>query len=122
MNEVKMLKNKAENLNNRIQDAIVVKKTRQRAGETKRSAKKLEVSQEAGDSQDKEQEFRSLLEEAKELKLQSEQISKLTTKINDIDNWKHEVQQIFNNVEEETLNYKRYLGYYKSLLARSTVF
>ena len=93
MTEIKQKKVKAENLNNRISDAIIVRKTRQRVGENKKqvrakrgaasskensSAQKkeepsaaaaaaTEVSQPS--SIDKEQELRLLLEEAKSMKL-----------------------------------------------------
>jgi hypothetical protein len=58
MSEIKKRKNLAEDLNNRIQDAIVIKKTRQRAGEEKKKTKDDEI--------DKEQQMRDLLEEAKQ--------------------------------------------------------
>jgi len=58
MSEIKKRKNLAEDLNNRIQDAIVIKKTRQRAGEEKKKTKDDEI--------DKEQQVRDLLEEAKQ--------------------------------------------------------
>ena len=66
--------------------------------------------------------MRNLLVEAKQMKLQSDHITKLQNKVNDIDKWKLEVQNLFKNYREEVTNYKRYRDHYKSLLARSSVF
>ena len=66
--------------------------------------------------------MRNLLVEAKQMKLQSDHITKLQNKVNDIDKWKLEVQNLFKNYREEMTNYKRYRDHYKSLLARSSVF
>jgi hypothetical protein len=46
----------------------------------------------------------------------------LQLKLNDIDKWKAEVEQIFSNHHEEEVFYKRFRDHYKSLLARSSVF
>ena len=73
--EIILRKTQAEDLNNRIQDAIVVKKTRQRVGaEVYKKPKKNGGKQEAANDneQDKEQQLRDLVEEARVLKLQSD--------------------------------------------------
>ena len=115
MTEIKQRKVQAEDLNNRIQDAIIVRKTRMRTEpKKKKEANEPEV--------DKEQQLRDLLQEAKDLKLQSDQITKLNQKIIDIDKWKQEVQALFSNQEEELADYKRYRDHYKCLVARSSAF
>lgn len=83
---------------------------------------KVEEDDEPKDNQDKEKILRTLLEEANEMGLQSDQISKLQQKLNDIDKWKDEVIALFSNEDEEAQNFKRYRDHYKSLLARSSVF
>ena len=73
--EIILRKTQAEDLNNRIQDAIVVKKTRQRVGtEVYKKPKKNGGKQEAANDNeyDKEQQLRDLVEEARALKLQSD--------------------------------------------------
>jgi hypothetical protein len=60
------------------------------------------------------------LQEAKDLKLQSDQITKLSQKIQEIDKWKQEVLNL--DEEEEKSNYKRFKDHYRMLLAKSSVF
>ena len=119
MTEVKQRRTSAENINNRIQDAMIVRKTRQRVGESKKQTKKIV---EESSQPDKEAYLRTLLHEAGEMGLQSDQVSKLQNKLNDIDKWQAEVASLFKNSNEEISNYKRYRDHYKSLLARSSVF
>jgi len=53
-----------------------------------------------------------LFQESKILNIQSEQISKLHLKIQEIDKWKNEVIILFTNQIEESQNYKRYRQHY----------
>ena len=62
------------------------------------------------------------MQEAKSLKLSSDQISKLAQKIQEIDKWKQEVNNLYQNEQEEKINYKRYRDHYRTLLAKSSAF
>jgi hypothetical protein len=100
-----------------------------RAGDSKKQIGKGSTNQQAATitalasmGPDKEQLMRNLLVEAQGLKLESDYIIKLQNKVNDIDKWKAEVQNLFQNYKEEVTNYKRYRDHYKSLLGRSAVF
>ena len=66
--------------------------------------------------------MRRLSEEADAAKISSDQIQKLKSKLQEIDQWKQETMNFFANSVVERDNFKKYHGHYKSLLARSTQF
>jgi uncharacterized protein YfkK (UPF0435 family) len=46
----------------------------------------------------------------------------LGQKISEIDKWKQEVNSLYQNEQEEKINYKRYKDHYRMLLAKSSIF
>lgn len=65
MDEIKQRKKSVEDINNRIEDAIIVKKTRMKK-------KKTTEDNSQPDTVDKEKQLRDLLQESKDLLLQSD--------------------------------------------------
>ena len=145
MVEITKKKDIAEDLNKRIGDEIVIKKTRgrnilteaptgiisERKGGKRSVARETLISQEEityGVSSDltcgslppdRECVFRSLLEEVEQQKLISDNIVKLQNKMQEIERWKKEVMAVFQSYQIEEMSFNRFKDHYKQMLARS---
>ena len=103
-------KSQSEDLNKKIKN-ILVARSRNRNGPS---------TQQIDDNGDTK--LQELLNQAKQLNLQSESITKLEDKVSQINEWKSSVLNTFKNRKQESDDFKLYLKQYKRFITNSQAF